>query len=323
MTDPDSVPNEVLRAFGMQEGGVRLIEQGLVNRHWEIRLGERRYVLRRYHPGRTREAITWEQWLVDFAAKLGWPVPKPVAAGNGDILVEHAGRFWAAAPFLEGIGGLQESVEAFRKQGEVLAELHDNLSHLGGGQRPGFGPLWDLDAHVRPWGAGSFEDLVADFAGVRPDLAALIRSERERNRRELEAGEVDGLPLMPIHGDFQRFNLLWRDGRITGIIDFDYCHRDALIADIATLLVPFMPLELDLASALFEGYESVRPLSDREWALMVPMARASLLRWVATLLAEWKRTGEVADGIERTMTVRWQALEATAPEFAALRKLNG
>lgn len=323
MPDPEVVPREVLLAFGMQDGDVRLIEQGLVNRHWDVRLGESHYVLRRYHPARTREAVAWEQWLVDFAAKLGWPVPKPVPSGNGDTLVEHDGRLWAAAPFLEGVGGSQESVEAFWKQGETLAELHDNLSHLGGGQRPGFGPLWDLDSVVRPSGAGSFEELVAEFAAVRPDLAAIVRTERERNLRELAAEGVDELPLMPIHGDFQRFNLLWGEGRITGIIDFDYCHRDVLIADIATLLVPFMPLEPDLAAALFEGYESVRPLSDREWALMMPMARASLLRWVTTLLAEWKRTGEVPDGIERTMTVRWQALEAAAPGLAGLRKLNG
>jgi Ser/Thr protein kinase RdoA (MazF antagonist) len=316
MPEPEGVPHEVLQAFGMQDGGVRPIEQGLVNRHWEVRLGERRYVLRRYHTARTREAIAWEQWLVDFAAKLGWPVPKPLASGSGETLVVHGGRLWAAAPFLDGVGGAQESVEAFRKQGEVLAELHDNLAGLGGSQRPGFGPLWDLDSVVRPSGAGSFEELVAEFAVVRPDLASITRAERERNLRELAAGGVDELPLMPIHGDFQRFNLLWSDGRITGIIDFDFCHRDVLIADIAPVLVPFMPLELDLASALLEGYESVRPLSDREWELMMPMARASLLRWVATLLAEWRRTGEVPGGIERTMIERWAALEEAAPGLA-------
>ena len=315
---PDDVPREVLLAFGMQDAGVTRIEQGLVNRHWRLDLGDRRYVLRRYHPRRTGEAIAWEQWLVDFAAKLGWPVAKPVAAGDGSTLVEHGGWYWAVAPFLEGTPFAGTSRAAFERQGETLAELHDNLEGLGGGQRPGFGPTWDLDVWVGLWGAASFDSLVDELSAVRPELAELVRRERARNVSELMDGGVEQLPLLPIHGDFQRFNLLWNDDRITGIVDFDFCRRDALIADLAPLLVPFMPLEPGQAAALLAGYQAVRPLTERERMLLMPMARAGLLRGVATLLAEWGGSGELPPGIERTMTVRWPALEAAAPEYEAL-----
>lgn len=314
----DGVPAEVLRAFGMQDGVPARIEQGLVNRHWTVDLGARRYVLRRYHQRRTREAILWEQWLVDFAAKLGWPVAKPVAAADGETLVEHGGWYWAGAPQLPGEPGLGASPGAFRRMGETLAELHDNLSGLGGPQRPGFGPMWDLDSLVGQWGAASFDSLVEQLGTKRPDLADAIRGERERTLRELETGGVDQLPLLPIHGDFHRFNLLWGGERITGIVDWDFSRRDVLIADLAPLLEPFMPLEVELARSLLEGYHAVRPLSPRERSLLVPMARAGLLWWVATLLAEWGGVGEPPPGIERTMTVRWPALEAAAPEYEAL-----
>ena len=315
---PDDVPREVLLAFGMQDATVTRIEQGLVNRHWRLDLGDRRYVMRCYHRRRSLGAIAWEQWLVDFAAKLGWPVAKPVAAGDGQTLVEHGGSYWAAAPFLEGTPFAGTSAAAFERQGETLAELHDNLAGLDGPQRPGFGPTWDLDTWVSQWGAQSFESLVDHLAAVRPELAELIRTERARNLRELAEGGVDELPLLPIHGDFQRFNLLWEQERITGIVDFDWSRRDALIADLGPLLVPFMPLEPEQAAALLKGYQSVRPLTERERALLMPMARAGLLRWVATLLAEWSGAGEIPDGIERTMTVRWAALEGAAAGFEAM-----
>ena len=315
---PDAVPSEVLLAFGMQDAEVTPIEQGLVNRHWRLDLGDRRYVLRRYHPRRTGEAIAWEQWLVDFAAKLGWPVAKPVASGDGSTLVEHGGWYCAVAPFLEGTPFAGTSVTAYRRQGEALAELHDNLSDLEGPQRPGFGPTWDLDMWVGLWGATGFDAIVDELDRVRPELASLIRTERAKNVRELIDGGVDDLPLLPIHGDFQRFNLLWEGERITGIVDFDFCRRDVLIADLAPLLSPFMPLEIEEAAALFDGYQSVRPLSQVERTLLLPMARAGLLRWVATLVAEWGGVGAVPDGIERTMTVRWPAFEQAAPAFEAL-----
>ena len=314
----EEVPPEVLRAFGMQDGTTERIERGLVNRHWAVDLGGNRYVLRRYHARRTREAILWEQWVVDFAAKLGWPVAKPVPAGDGETLVEHGGRYWAAAPLLPGTAGGGTTPAAFRRVGEALAELHDNLLEVGGPQRPGFGPTWDLDTLVRQWGAASFDSLAEQLGTTRPDLAELIRSERVRSLRDLELGGADQLPLLLIHGDFQRFNLLWDREQITGIVDFDFCRRDVLIADLAPLLEPFMPLEFELAKSLLEGYHSVRPLSHRERALLIPMVRAGLLWWVGILLAEWGGSGELPTGIERTMTVRWPALEAAAPAYEAL-----
>ncbi len=314
----EDVPSEVLRAFGMQDAAMERIEQGLVNKHWALELSGRRYVLCRYHARRAREAILWEQWLVDFAEKLGWPVAKPVPAGDGEPLVEHGGRFWAAAPLLPGTPGGGSTPSAFRRMGETLAELHDNLSGLGGPQRPGFGPAWDLDTLVQQWGAASFDALVEQLGTTRPDLAELIRNERVRNLRDLEMGGVEHLPLLPIHGDFHRFNLLWDGARITGIVDWDYSRRDVLIADLAPLLEPFMPLEFELAKSLLEGYHSVRPLSGRERRLLIPMVRAGLLWWVATLLAEWGGSGELPAGIERTITVRWPALEAAAPEYEAM-----
>ena len=143
-------------------------------------------------------------------------------------------------------------------------------------------------------------------------------AERERNTRELEDLVVADLPLLPVHGDFHRFNLLWEGSRISGIVDWDACRRDALVADIAPLLMPFMPLEAELARALLEGYQSVRRLSEQERRLLLPMVRTSLLWWVGVLLGRWDGQGEPPAGIERTLGERWTALEAAEPGLRAI-----
>lgn len=320
MSEPGSAPPpEVLSQFGLQDAKTELLPNGLVNRHWAVTLADRRFVLRRYHAARSRPAVEWEQWLVGHLARLGWPVPRPIASGNGATLLEHDGRLWALAPFLDGTPGVPDTPEAFRRQGELLAEMHDNLAALSGPQRPGFGPAWDLDAWTRIAGGESFDSSMHRLEKSTPGLAALLAVERERQTAELARLGVETLPLQPVHGDFQRFNLLWSGSSLTGVVDFDFAHLSPAVADLGVLGVPFRPLEIELARALLEGYESVRPLSPREWDLLVPLARASLLRWIAVLLGGWAGAAAPPPGVETTLKVRIPALDAAAEAIGGLR----
>jgi Ser/Thr protein kinase RdoA (MazF antagonist) len=103
------------------------------------------------------------------------------------------------------------------------------------------------------------------------------------------------------------------------LLDFDQSRRDAHVADIAPLLMPHMPLDLPLARALLDGYQSVRPLSDAEWDLLPALVRAALLWWVAWVLVEWRKTKDEPGAIFRTMTVRFPAFEAAEAGFRTLR----
>jgi len=208
----------------------------------------------------------------------------------------------------------------FFERGRLMAELHRDIASFPvRGQRPDLGSSWDLDAWVSPANSGTFDAVVEDFAGVSAELAETIRRERARNLAELGALGFGDLDDQPIHGDFGRWNLLWEDERLSGLLDFDQCRRDTPLADIADLLIPFMPLELPLVRALVAGYESVRSLSAQEWAVLPVLARSGLLRWVTVLLVAWKLSGGVPDGIQRTMTVRLPAFDAAEAGYASLR----
>lgn len=315
-----TVPRDVLSQYGLQDGAIQPLEGGLVNQHWSVALGDERFVLRRYHPARSRDAIEWEQWLVNHLATLGWPVARPAPTGDGASLVEHDGQWWALAPFLAGEPGTPQTPEAYARQGERLAELHDNLAGIAGAQRPGFAPHWDLDAWTRVAGGESFETSLRRLEQHARELANRLRAEHERQQRELTGLGVESLPLQPVHGDFQRSNLLWAGGSLVGIVDFDFCHLSAPVADLAVLGVPFRPLEIEFARALLEGYESVRPLSEQEWELLVPLARASLLRWIAVLLGGWPEGAPPPAGVETTLTVRIPALDEAADALGGLRR---
>ena len=317
----DTVPGAVPQAFGFGGAECTRFEKGLMNVHWLAVLGDERCVIRRYNSMRTPPAIAWEQALVEHAASRAWPVASPRVSNDGTKLVEHDGGLWAAGTYLEGEFGPMETPASFHICGRLLGRLHRDLASFGvEGQRPDFGKTWELDAWVAPVNAGTFNEILAAFGREYPDLASLIRRQRYRNLRELSRLKYPDLPDYPIHGDFHRWNLLWKDGQLSGLLDFDQSRRDALVCDIAPLLMPFQPLEQKSAAALLDGYQSVRPLSDTEWDLLPALVRSSLLWWVAYLLTGWRTSSEAIDSIQRTMTVRFPAFEAAEPGFRALRK---
>lgn len=314
-----AVPSEVLEAFGLADANVEPVRGGLYNQHWLAGLPQKTIVLRRYHVARTAGAAAWEQELVAHAASKGWPAAPPLPAATGATLVEADGARWAAMPFREGQPGAPEHPGHYHILGRLLARLHQDLASFEPeGQRPGAGKSWELDAWVAPAEAGTFNELLSRFAQEYPDLASVIRRQRYRNLRDLSRLHYPDLADRPVHGDFQRGNLLWEDGNLTGLLDFDLCRRDALVCDLAPLLVPHMPLDLRLAAALIEGYQAVRPLSDLEWDVLPSLVRSSLLLWVSHLLVEWRLNGLPPDGIARTMTLRFPAFESAEPAFRAL-----
>lgn len=319
VTEP-LIPSEVLAAFDWSGEIPTLLEGGVMNRNWRVETPAGPVVLRRFSRTRTAPAILWEHALIGFAGGRGWPVPNPIHVRTGSTLLEHDGRLWSGSLFLEGEPGGTDSPGMRRIYGRLLARLHQDLAAFGGeGQRPDFGKTWELDVMVEAAGDGTFNDLVAAFSHDYPELGSAVRRQRYRNLRELSRLHYPDLPDRPIHGDFQPKNLLFKDGQPGGILDFDQCRRDALVCDIAPLLMPFVPLDLRHCAALLEGYESVRPLSDAEWDLLPALVRAVLLWWVAFLLVRWRTLGGEPEGIARTMTQRFPAFDAAEKGIRALR----
>lgn len=278
-------------------------------------------VIRRHSVTRSIEDVSWEHALIAFADDRAWPVPTPVASLRGSTSVEERGRLWSASQLLEGEPLREDSTAMRRISCRLLGRLHRDLAGFGSeGQRPGFGKTWELDLAVESAGADTFNEVVVAFSRDYPDLGAAVRRQRYRSLRELSRLHYPDLPEHPIHGDFQPKNLLFRDGNLSAILDFDQARRDALVCDLAPLLMPFQPLDLRLGAALLEGYESVRPLSESEWSLLPALVRASLLWWVTLLLVRWRTEGGDTAGIVRTMNQRFPAFDAAERGFRALRR---
>jgi homoserine kinase type II len=157
--------------------------------------------------------------------------------------------------------------------GAALATLHEASSSYRSRLANRRGPGWWRQAAR------------AVRAHLTPEQEALLAEELE-----FQAGYTTlKLPKAAIHADLFCDNVLFREGRVAGIIDFGFAATDFLAYDLAIAINDWSDAgegQIDglREEALLAGYRSVRPLSADEcdgWPLL---CRAAALRfWLSRL----------------------------------------
>ncbi|MCX7741773.1 MAG: phosphotransferase, partial [Tepidimonas sp.] len=101
------------------------------------------------------------------------------------------------------------------------------------------------------------------------------------------------LPRGPVHADLFRDNVMFEDGRLSGVFDFYFAGCDTWLFDLAVTLNDWC---IDLASgaadaqreqALLQAYQTVRALTDDERLLLPALRRAAALRFWISRLWDW------------------------------------
>ena len=199
--------------------------------------------------------------LLSWLGDRGLPVAVPLRSAHGEGRVVLAGPRGplsvAVLPELDGDWLDVEDATAVRAAGASLAEVHLVLQGYSDTR------LWrpaeaePPDGRVRRW-----------LADCDPDLAPGATA----RLTELSAGlpPLAG-PSQPVHNDFRAANILTRDSRVVGVLDFDEVAWDHPVSDLAkagvylgTLFRNWQPTPEAVRRHLRTGYASVRPLTPLE-----------------------------------------------------------
>ncbi|MCH7697334.1 MAG: phosphotransferase [Chloroflexi bacterium] len=192
------------------------------------------YALRIYTPDVSPEDVASELELVaPFAERLP-EVPAAIRTDRGELQAAEGGRVAVLTTFVEGEKPDRQNPQHRRAGAEMLARLHSVAASIETpAPRPGFPARGDLDwEQTRWWSWHDIERYLEEH-----DLDELGGTDAAGLHRRL-IGEVvvlpdaldqlarRGLPTMPIHNDYWEGNLIERDGRIVGIVDWDECAVD-------------------------------------------------------------------------------------------------
>ena len=288
------------------------IAEGVENSNFLLQTSDGTFILTLYEKRVARGDLPFFVGLMQHLARNGISCPQPVAARDGEMLGELAGRPCAIVTFLKGVSVRRPTADHCGQLGGALARLH-----LAGA---GFEIVRPNALSVAGW-RPLFTVAEARADTVLPGLREAVATELSA----LEADWPTDLPAGIIHADLFPDNAFFLDDRLSGIIDFYFACNDQLAYDVAVCLNAWC-FEHDGAfnatkgRALLAGYGAVRPLSGAEGAALPRLARGAALRFLLTRLVDWLNVPEGAlvkpkDPLEYLRKLRFHRAVASARDY--------
>lgn len=264
--NPSTLLQQVTDAF--QLGPITrtgVVTEGLMNRNWRVTTTTGTWAVKQVLD--VDAAATRRQHRATTAlAGLGLPVPAPVTAGDDSVVILD-GAVYAVVPWATGAHrhGLTLTMFEAASLGALLGRLHVCLGEV-------MPPVSDhlIAAPTDPTTAHVKIDHYLGLITQRPDHDDFDRyahSQLHQRRRLLEQTAEQrptaGIPIRPCgytHGDYQHTNLLWDQGCVSAVLDWDRLGVRTLGQEVvrsATLLFSYgdeRGLDLARVSAFSAGY---------------------------------------------------------------------
>lgn len=274
----------LLTAYGL--GSLRSLEGiagGSVNSNFAVDSDTGRVFLRLYEE-RDLSGAQRETAMLERLAAAGVPTPAPLRGLDGALVCVLAGKPAAVFPWRDGQMRCQAGVtpEDAARIGEALAHVHV----AGAGERCEGGRFGFAELVARVDRIAASGD--PRFVPLAPSLRATLQ--------RFHAERQPGLPRGLVHGDLFRDNVLW-DGRgeIAALLDFESASEGTYAYDLMVTVLSWCvgdELQPRLATAMREGYERVRPLTDAEKRGMSVEGCFAALRFTVTRITDYAmRTG--------------------------------
>jgi homoserine kinase type II len=255
------------------------IAEGVENSNFYLQTDRDAFFLTLYEKRVRSEDLPFFLGLMDHLAAKGIPCPVPAHDRHGKLAATLNGRPAALLTFLDGVSLKKPDALHCAAVGRALAAMHEAGKD--------FGLKRENALNLQGW--RELEDSTRDGAdSVQEGLAALIGTTLERLSREWPGD----LPGGVIHGDLFPDNVLFMDGKVSGLIDFYFACNDAFAYDLAVMLnawcfEPDGAYNVTKSRALIAAYEQQRPLTLPEISALPTLARGAALRFLLTRLYDW------------------------------------
>ena len=264
--------NELLIQAGLSGlNEIEPLDGGWANSNYILTLEDGSKVVLKVWDERPPEEIDLVLQNTLWLAKHGIPTPVPLTFNDGSNLVLKNGAAWMLMPYVEG-DWLSSDYDSLVALGKIQAQLHEIPSpdKIRSSLSMGF-VLWKKMFNL------------AEQQNLNSEFIDLLKMEMDT----LQGGLFDSLPQGIIHGDLFPDNVLESNGEISAVLDFEEVCTGPKAFDLVMSFVGFGwengdPIE-ERWTALLQGYESIRPLSNNE-----KMALCDLHRYATLSIAAWR-----------------------------------
>ncbi len=286
------------------------------------------FMLKRRAPGRDDpRRVTFAHELQQLLAARGYPVPGLIGTRDRDnSMLRLSDMTYEMFRFIEGERD-DRSPGAAELSGQALGRLHRLLRQFESAFVTPTGSyhasatienaMRQIPSMVKAAGSS------VNVQGFQTRCEFLYQAYVDAAKRAKEAGIADSMRGV-IHGDWHPGNLLFRDGAVAAVLDFDSARMEGRIIDVANAALQFSMkmgppddlakwskrLDVERIKALLTGYDAsaVEPLTQTEraalpWLIVEALILESVLPIAATGRFGQLDGAEFLEIIERK--VRW------------------
>jgi Ser/Thr protein kinase RdoA (MazF antagonist) len=252
----------------------------MMNRNWRIETPEGAFALKEIVDVPILKARRSLE-VLQLLASVGLPVCRPRLSVAQDAVVEIDGRSYCLLAWTAGAhrAGTDLDVAEATELGVLLGRIHRHLASPRTALEPAVEPLRArVTAPEAAWAeADRFLQIIAGLEEPGAfDVAAVQALKQRKSLVTAHAGQrpADEVPKGTVgwtHGDFQPLNVLWEDGAVTAVLDWDrLAVRPYGEEVVRTGQVQFTTgddrLDLERVAAFTIGYRSVIDISDEDLA---------------------------------------------------------
>jgi Ser/Thr protein kinase RdoA (MazF antagonist) len=222
---------EICRIFGLSGNcTLQQIGGGTAGSASALTCDGRKFLLRtRSTEHRSRASMEYEHAILDAADVKDLPVAAPCRTKTGNSFACIGDDIYELFPWIEGIPFDPGSLSELNSLATTVALFHRSTSaitrHKEGQSRED-----DPDRLVA--------DLVRFVPDAKPQFADSIRDRLAVLRDEVHR-RYPVLPRAVIHGDLHPGNVLFRDGRVAVLFDFDWANRQERFRDVGDCILFF------------------------------------------------------------------------------------
>ncbi len=258
------------------------IAEGIENSNFALTTSSGNFILTLYEKRVELDDLPFFLGLMDHLAGAGIPCPTPIHGRDGEALRTLCGRPAAIVTFLSGMWPRRITPEHTAELGRALAQLHLASAN--------FKMTRANDLSLESW-----RPLLAQSEARADEVASGLAKELTVELDVLEGEWPSGLPGGVIHADLFPDNVFFRDGKLTGLIDFYFACSDMFAYDLGVCLnawcfEPDLSFNITKAKRLLTAYRKVRDFSAGELAALPLLARGAAMRFALTRLYDWLNT---------------------------------
>jgi homoserine kinase type II len=262
------------------------IAEGIENSNFFLSTTLGNFILTLYEKRVNPEHLPFFLGLMDHLAEAGIPCPTPVHGRDNFALRNLCGRPAAIVTFLSGMWPKRITPAHTAELGRALAELH-----IAGAN---FDLKRSNDLSISGW-RPLFEKVGSRADEILPGLAFELDQELDILEKNWPSNTYSGLPSGVIHADPFPDNVFFRDGHLTGLIDFYFACNDLFAYDLGICLNAWcfendLSFNITKARRLLTSYRKVREFSSDELDALPLLSRGAAMRFLLTRLYDWLNT---------------------------------